>query len=300
MGWKTQLAEAFPNVKFQMDEEMKRHTTFRIGGPAEVYAEPGISDAKAMISYCKRHRLPYTILGNGSNVLVSDSGISGVVISFGRPAAKIRVKDDLLVAEAGALLSQVARVALEAGFTGLEFAAGIPGTIGGAMMMNAGAYGGEMKDVVQSVEVILADGSVRIWEAEELDLSYRHSKMMEEEAIVLSATLRLQKGDKETIQATMDDFRNRRLEKQPLEFPSAGSTFKRPKGYFAGKLIMDAGLAGYQVGGAAVSKKHCGFVINEKDATAADVYQLIQDVIRTVQDKYDVTLEPEVRFLGEF
>lgn len=300
MDWKIPMAEKFPEVEFHMQEEMKYHTTFRIGGPAEVYAAPSIRDAGKLISYCREREIPYTILGNGSNVLVSDGGIAGVVISFGKAASGITIADEVIVAEAGALLSQVAHAALEAGLAGLEFAAGIPGTIGGAMMMNAGAYGGEMKDVVQSVEVMLADGDVQTWMAEDLELSYRHSRMMDEDAIVLSATLVLQKGDKMKIQSKMEDFRQRRIAKQPLEYPSAGSTFKRPEGHFAGKLIMDAGLAGYQVGGAAVSAKHCGFIINEKDATASDVRTLMQEVSDIVEEKFGVKLEPEVRFVGEF
>lgn len=300
MEWKTKLLEQFPQVEFHLDEAMSRHTTFKIGGPAEVYVEPAISQAVELITYCRQEKIPYTILGNGSNVLVSDEGLPGVVISFGKSAATITLEENRITAESGALLSQVAHAAAKAKLTGLEFAAGIPGTIGGAMMMNAGAYGGEMNQVVVSADVLLADGTRETWSREQLQLSYRHSRMMEEEAIVLSAELELSIGNPEEIAAVMEDFRGRRQDKQPLEYPSAGSTFKRPEGYFAGKLIMDAGLAGYRVGGAAVSEKHCGFVINRGQATARDVYQLMQDVSAKVQEQFGVTLEPEVRLLGKF
>lgn len=300
MDWKAKLLGFFSGITCLSDEPMSRHTTFKIGGPAEIYVEPTISEAVELINYCRKEKIPYTILGNGSNVLVSDKGLEGVVISFGKAASDITVEGNLIMAESGALLSQVANAAAKAELTGLEFAAGIPGTIGGAMMMNAGAYGGEMSQVVVSVDVLLADGTVETWGKEQLQLSYRHSRMMEEEAIVLRAKLSLAPGKPQEIKRTMDDFRGRRQAKQPLEYPSAGSTFKRPEGYFAGKLIMDAGLAGYRVGGAAVSEKHCGFVINMDNATAQDVNQLMQDVSKKVQQQFGVTLEPEVRFLGEF
>ncbi|MDD6194428.1 MAG: UDP-N-acetylmuramate dehydrogenase [Lachnospiraceae bacterium] len=300
MEWKTKLSAKFSGIQFLQNEPMSRHTTFKIGGPAEVYVEPGISEAVELISYCRKDHIPYTILGNGSNVLVSDAGLQGVVISFGKAASHIAVEGNRITAQAGALLSQVANAAAKANLTGLEFAAGIPGTVGGAMMMNAGAYGGEMKQVVVSADVLLPDGSVKTWTAQQLQLSYRHSRMMEEEAIVLKAEFELAFGSPEEIKRTMEDFRGRRQDKQPLEYPSAGSTFKRPEGHFAGKLIMDAGLAGYRVGGAAVSEKHCGFVINVEQATAQDVYRLMQDVSAKVQEQFGVKLEPEVRLLGEF
>lgn len=300
MEWKAKLLEQFSQIPFRLDEDMSRHTTFKIGGPAEVYVEPTIAEAVELIAYCRGEHIPYTIMGNGSNVLVSDAGLPGVVISFGKSAAGITVEGNRITAESGALLSQVAHAAAKAELTGLEFAAGIPGTMGGAMMMNAGAYGGEMNQVVVSADVLLADGTEETWSREQLQLSYRHSRMMEEEAIVLRAVLKLSPGNSEDIYSTMEDFRGRRQDKQPLEYPSAGSTFKRPEGHFAGKLIMDAGLSGYQVGGAAVSEKHCGFVINQGQATAQDVYQLMQDVSAKVKEQFGVTLEPEVRLLGEF
>jgi UDP-N-acetylmuramate dehydrogenase len=297
---------------------MSRHTTFRIGGKADVFVSPALDQAIDIISYCRRENIPLTILGNGSNVLVGDKGIPGVVLSFGREAGEIEVSESAtddtnslhpqdmtdegreIRAQAGALLSQVANAAAEHNLTGLEFAAGIPGTVGGALLMNAGAYGGEMKDVVVRVEVMLPDGEIQTWEKDALELSYRHSRMMDTGAIILSVTLKLQKGSGAAIRERMQQLREQRIEKQPLEYPSAGSTFKRPKGYFAGKLIMDAGLRGYAIGDAAVSEKHCGFVINKGSATAAQVRTLMQDVSGQVEKQFGVTLEPEVVFLGEF
>ncbi len=300
MDWKLELQKQFPTLQFQMDESMARHTTFRIGGAAEVFVSPTIEQAISLVSYCRDQGVPYTILGNGSNVLVSDKGLEGLVISLGRGADQIEISGSEIRVEAGAMLSRVANYAAEHSLTGMEFATGIPGTIGGALMMNAGAYGGEMKDVVTSVDVLLPSGEVMTWDKEELGLSYRKSRMMEENAIVLRTVLTLAEGDKDSILEMMADFRQRRIDKQPLDFPSAGSTFKRPEGYFAGKLIMDAGLAGYQVGGARVSEKHCGFVINAGDAKAADIVKLMKDVSEKVEEDFGVTLEPEVRFLGEF
>lgn len=299
-SWIEDLKKHFTKLHMMENEPMCKHTTFRIGGPADLYVEPNIEEVGDVICYCVENDIPLTILGNGSNVLVSDDGIRGVVISLGNQMSDIKVEGNMIFAEAGALLAKVANEAAAHSLGGMEFAAGIPGTIGGAMIMNAGAYGGEMKDVVKSVTVVNYDGDMEVWQADELDLSYRHSRMMEEDVIVLSAVFELEPADESEIRAKMADFRGRRQEKQPLEFPSAGSTFKRPEGYFAGKLIMDAGLAGYTVGGAQVSEKHCGFVINRGSATAADVCQLMDDVVRQVQEKYNVTLEPEVRIIGDF
>ena len=240
------------------------------------------------------------MIGNGSNLLVGDKGIRGLVIEIGSGMNDIRVEGTKIVAGAGALLSKVANEAAAAGLGGMEFAAGIPGSIGGAVTMNAGAYGGEMKDILESVKVIDPEGMMHILSVEELDLSYRHSCIMEKGGIVVEATIKLEKKPEEEIRAQMADLRNRRVEKQPLEYPSAGSTFKRPEGYFAGKLIMDAGLRGYTVGGAQVSEKHCGFVINHANATAADVRQLMQDVKEKVKEQFGVELEPEVKMIGEF
>lgn len=293
-----ELQERFPELEFLLDEPMKKHTTFRIGGPADIYVEPSVTSMVPLIALLKEKNVPFMVIGNGSNLLVSDDGIEGVVISFGKNASDIRVEGDTLTVEAGAMLSSVASKATEASLTGLEFASGIPGSIGGAVYMNAGAYGGEIKDVLIDVEILTEQGQVETMAVDQLDLSYRHSALMEKPAIVLKARIKLVPGDKEQIKATIDDIKQKRIEKQPLNFPSAGSTFKRPEGYFAGKLIDDTGLRGYTVGGAQVSEKHCGFVINKSEASAADVLQLMKDVDAKVYDKFGVHLTPEVRIIG--
>ncbi len=287
------------NVKQQ--EPMSRHTTFRIGGPADFYLCPhSTKEVQEIVEICKEENLPYFVLGNGSNLLVSDKGYRGVVIQLWKNFSDITVKDCCIQAKAGALLSKVAVEALEAGLTGMEFASGIPGTIGGAAFMNAGAYGGEMKDIIKSVKVLDTQGEVRILPKEELKMGYRTSIVKEKGYTVLSVELELSKGNREEIRNTMEDLKERRTSKQPLEMPSAGSTFKRPEGYFAGKLIMDSGLRGFSVGGAQVSEKHCGFVVNKGGATAMDVLNLIREVQRRVKEQFGVDLETEVRFLGEF
>lgn len=287
------------NVKQQ--EPMSRHTTFRIGGPADFYLCPhSTKEVQEIVEICKEEKLPYFVLGNGSNLLVSDKGYRGVVIQLWKNFSDITVKDCCIQAKAGALLSKVAVEALEAGLTGMEFASGIPGTIGGAAFMNAGAYGGEMKDIIKSVKVLDTQGEVRILPKEELKMGYRTSIVKEKGYTVLSVELELSKGNREEIRNTMEDLKERRTSKQPLEMPSAGSTFKRPEGYFAGKLIMDSGLRGFSVGGAQVSEKHCGFVVNKGGATAMDVLNLIREVQRRVKEQFGVDLETEVRFLGEF
>ncbi len=283
-----------------LDEPMKSHTTFKIGGNADVYIDVAKDEISDIISLSDEENVPYTIIGNGSNILVGDKGIRGVTISIGKRMSDIKVDGTVIVAEAGALLSRTAATALDNSLSGMEFASGIPGSVGGAVLMNAGAYGGEMKDIIESVEVLTPKGVVEVRDASELDLSYRHSKLMETGGIVLRATFRLEQGNAEGIKATMQELNGRRVEKQPLNFPSAGSTFKRPEGYFAGKLIQDAGLRGYKVGGAMVSDKHCGFVVNTGGATASDVRNLIDDVSAKVYDDAKVKLEPEVRFIGEF
>lgn len=295
-----ELQQQFPEVEFHLDEPMKMHTTFRIGGPADIYVEPSISQMVPLIEYLKANSVPFVVIGNGSNLLVSDDGIEGVVISLGKAAAEIIVDEEKaeITVEAGAMLSSVASRAADAGLTGLEFASGIPGSIGGAVYMNAGAYGGEMKDVITSVQILNGEGIVEEIPVDKLDLSYRHSVLMEKPGFVLGAKLKLAKGDKAEIKATIDDIRQKRIEKQPLNYPSAGSTFKRPEGYFAGKLIDDTGLRGYTVGGAQVSEKHCGFVINKSDATASDVLELMKSVDEKVYEKYGVHLTPEVRIIG--
>lgn len=295
-----QLAEILPEKNIYINEPMNRHTTFRIGGSADVLVTPGVSETAEVLRLCKNHDIPVTIIGNGSNLLVGDQGIRGVVIEFGRPAEEIVIQGEQMHVTAGTMLSKAANEAAANGLSGLEFAAGIPGTVGGAVVMNAGAYGGEMKDVIRTVTVLTKEGEKQTLTLEELDLGYRHSCIPENNYIVLSAELSLQKADTEQIRTVMADLRERRVTKQPLEYPSAGSTFKRPEGYFAGKLIQDAGLRGYQVGGAQVSEKHCGFVINKGDATARDVRQLITDVQKKVYEEFHVQIEPEVKMIGEF
>lgn len=282
-------------------EPMKKHTTFRVGGPARYYVTPtSVQQIVQILELCKEEGIPYFVLGNGSNLLVSDSGYDGVVIQIYRNMNQIQVEEDTITAQAGALLSQVAKKALEYGLGGLEFASGIPGTLGGAVVMNAGAYGGEMKDVLLWVKVLTVQGEVKKIPVEELKLGYRTSVVREEGYLVLEACLKLVPGERKTIQKRMDELKVQRVEKQPLEYASAGSTFKRPQGYFAGKLIQDAGLRGYQVGAAQVSEKHCGFVINRGNARAKDIVQLIRDVQDRVWKQFQVRLETEVLFLGDF
>ena len=281
------------------EEPMSRHTTFRVGGPAEYYVTPAIAQIPQIVTLCREYEIPLTIIGNGSNLLVADNGLRGVVLEIGKAASGIKLVDgEDLVVQAGTLLSETANFAAKNGLAGMEFAAGIPGTIGGAVMMNAGAYGGEMKDILSGVRVLTLDGEVRVRPAEELELSYRHSRMMEEQEIVLEARINLTQDSSAAIRVRMDELRQKRVEKQPLEYPSAGSTFKRPEGHFAGKLIEDAGLRGFRVGDAQVSEKHCGFVINRGNATAAQIIELMQRVQERVLEMSGVVLEPEVRLLG--
>ena len=283
------------------EEAMSQHTTFKIGGPADYFLMPDKGeDVGRVIKICKEKEIPYFILGNGSNLLVGDGGYRGAVIQIYRNMSSVTVEGNEITAQAGALLSAVAAAAKNASLTGFEFAGGIPGTIGGAVVMNAGAYGGEMKDVLTEVTVMNAEGDIFTLPTEELELGYRTSIIKTAGYIVLEAKIRLKEGDPEVIRETMKDLTIRRTTKQPLEYPSAGSTFKRPEGYFAGKLIQDSGLKGFTVGGAQVSEKHSGFVINKDQATASDVMNLMDNVRDIVYKKYGVTLEPEVKFLGEF
>lgn len=282
-------------------EPMAKHTTFRVGGPADYFVSPADSgEVKKLTELCKAEGVPYYIVGNGSNLLVSDEGYRGVIIAIGREMSRIEVQGTEIHAQAGALMSQIAAAALENELAGFEFASGIPGTIGGAAVMNAGAYGGEMKDVIWQVTVLDGEGNTLVLSQDELEFGYRTSIVMKKGYIVLEVCIRLEKGSREDILAKMEDFKQRRISKQPLEYPSAGSTFKRPEGYFAGKLIQDAGLRGFTVGGAQVSEKHSGFVINKGGATAQDVNRLMQEVSDRVYKEFGVRLEPEVRRLGEF
>ena len=295
------LLSILKEEQVKKDEPMKSHTTFRVGGPADYFVTPQTAEevAKA-IEACTQEKVPYYIVGNGSNLLVSDKGYEGVIIQIYKQMNQVKVEGAQIHAQAGALLSMIAKRALDAELTGFEFAAGIPGTLGGACVMNAGAYGGEMKDVLKSVTVLTDKGEVKTLAKEELELGYRTSVIAKKGYIVLEAVLKLQKGEKEKIQAVMDDLKERRVTKQPLEYPSAGSTFKRPEGYFAGKLIQDAGLRGFQVGGAQVSEMHCGFVFNKDQATASDVMNLMNQVSDKVYEEFGVRLQPEVKRLGEF
>ena len=283
------------------DEPMKQHTTFRIGGRADYFVSPTETEQiRKVIELCRRENMPWYVIGNGSNLLVSDHGFRGVIIRLFKNYAGLRIEGEQIFVQAGALLSRTANAALQEGLTGFEFAAGIPGTIGGAMVMNAGAYGGEMKDITESVTVLTPEGELLTLKREELEMGYRTSLIARKGYLVLEAVLKLTRGNQEQIKEKMADLRQRRISKQPLEYPSAGSTFKRPQGYFAGKLIMDAGLRGFQVGGAQVSEKHGGFVVNTGDAIAEDVLELIRQVSAKVRALEGVTLEPEVRLLGEF
>lgn len=298
---KEKFIELLGEEQVLVNEPMSRHTTFRIGGPADFFLIPAdVEMLKEILKVCKEAEVPYFILGNGSNLLVSDQGYRGVIIQMFRNMADIEVQGNVIRAKAGALLSGIAAAAKNASLTGFEFAGGIPGTLGGAVVMNAGAYGGEMKDVLRQVTVMTKDGEILKLDAEELELGYRTSIVKTKEYMVLEAVIELEPGEPEAIKARMRELTEQRVSKQPLEYPSAGSTFKRPEGYFAGKLIMDSDLRGYRVGGAQVSEKHCGFVINTGDATAADVVKLMRDVSDTVKEKFGVSLEPEVKFLGEF
>lgn len=301
LNFYNRMMDIIDEKRIYTDEPMKKHTTFRVGGNADFFVIPKtVEEVKQTIMLCVEQDMPYYILGNGSNLLVGDKGYRGVVIQIYKEMNNIFVDGQKIKVQAGALLSKIGSVALEAGLTGFEFAAGIPGTMGGAVVMNAGAYGGEMKDVLEEVTVLTKEGEVLILSKEQLDMGYRTSVVAKKDYIVLKATIALELGDRDAIKARMDELKVQRTTKQPLEFPSAGSTFKRPEGYFAGKLIQDAGLRGFQVGGAQVSEKHCGFVINKGDATAADIVELMKQVSERVKEKFGVELEPEVKRLGEF
>ncbi|MBO5154989.1 MAG: UDP-N-acetylmuramate dehydrogenase [Eubacterium sp.] len=294
-----ELEKLLPQDQIRKEEPMSRHTTFRVGGAAEYFVTPSIEQVPDVVALCRRFEQPLTVIGNGSNLLVSDAGLRGVVLEFGKAASGIRLLDgEDLAVKAGTLLSETAAFAAKNGLSGMEFAAGIPGSVGGAVVMNAGAYGGEMKDILSGVRVLTRKGEIKVRPADELDLSYRHSRMMDEEELVLEARLNLTQGSEAVIRAKMEELRKKRIEKQPLEYPSAGSTFKRPEGYFAGKLIEDAGLRGFRIGDAQVSEKHCGFVINRGAASAAQIMELMQHVQERVKEFSGVDLEPEVRLLG--
>ena len=293
------LAQIFAHDDLLRDEPMRKHITFRCGGPADYLVCPSdAADISAAISAAENAGEPWWVIGCGSDLLVSDAGLRGVVIEIGQRMAGISIDGSIMHAQAGATNEAVAQAALEAGLAGYEFASGIPGSIGGAAIMNAGAYEGEFKDGATSVTCLFPDGSVREVPASKADWSYRHSMMGDAGLIVLAATLQLQPGNPEEIRAKMDDLAERRSSKQPLEMASAGSTFKRPEGYFAGKLVQDAGMQGHSVGDAQVSTKHAGFVVNTGNAQAADVLQVIRNVQAAVKQQFNVELETEVRMWG--
>lgn len=295
------IENIIPKDRMLFEEPMSRHTTFRVGGDAECLIQ--IKEEEELIKlvpYLNQIGQKYFILGNGSNLLVGDKGYRGIIISLGGGMNKIQVDGDRICVQAGALLSQTAITAREAGLSGMEFAVGIPGSVGGGIVMNAGAYDGEMKQITESVKVMDVEGRVLTLDNDTMEFGYRTSIIKNRPFVVLEVVLRLQSGDKEKIQQKMDELMAKRISKQPLNFPSAGSTFKRPEGYFAGKLIMDAGMRGYSIGGARVSDKHCGFIVNTGTATAADIKEVIEEVQERVKERFQVILEPEVVFLGDF
>lgn len=286
------------NIK--LDEPMKKHISFRVGGPADILVKPTTEQQLSdIIKLIKKENVPYLIIGNGSNLLIKDGGIRGVVIEISNNFNHFEIEGNKIKIQAGALLSVVGKAVLREELKGFEFAAGIPGTLGGALAMNAGAYGGEMKDIVKSVKLMDTDGNIFEFTNEEMQFGYRRSILSKTDYIVLSAEVELEKGNHEEIKATMMDFTQRRVTKQPLSLPSAGSTFKRPEGHFAGKLIEDSGLRGLTLRGAQVSEKHCGFVVNLGNAKAKDLLELMYVVKSTVNAKFGIMLEEEVKILGE-
>lgn len=288
-----------PQENIRLMEPMAGHTTFRIGGPADCFLQlENEEQLKKVRRYLGLAGVPFFVLGNGSNLLVNDSGYPGVILQIGQKMSGIAVEGTRIAAKAGTSLVQAARAALTYGLTGLEFASGIPGTVGGGVVMNAGAYGGEMSQVVEQVNVIDCHGERMELQNETMEFGYRSSVIRDNPFIVTEVIFRLEKGDRDQIRSTMEELAARRREKQPLEYPSAGSTFKRPEGNFAGKLIMDAGLRGFQIGGARVSDKHCGFIINTGGATARDIRDVIVRVQEQVKDRFHVELETEVVLLG--
>ena len=288
-------------MKIKEQEPMRNHTTWRIGGPADLLVQPeSVEELQEAIQMAEQSDTPYYVIGGGSNLLVADEGIAGTVIQLGGSLTGLQITDKYIIAEAGVPLPVLARKVAEYGLSGLEFAAGIPGSVGGAVVMNAGAYGGEMKDVVRSVDVLTTDGRIQKYTNEEMQFGYRRSRIAAEGSVVLEAVLELEKSDSDQIQAKMDELKAQRIAKQPLEYGSAGSTFKRPEGYFAGKLIQDAGLRGFRIGDAQVSEKHCGFVINRGNATASEIAELIREIQKRVLENSGVHLETEVKFLGNF
>jgi len=299
LKYKDLFEKIYLENEIMIDVEMKNHIYFKVGGPADIFLTPkSVEQLAETVKICRENNIPYFIIGNGSNLLVKDGGMRGVVIALTK-LNKIQSKGNFIKADAGVLLKDVSDKAVENSLTGFEFACGIPGSVGGAVFMNAGAYGGEIKNVILEAEVMDNEGNIIVLSKDELELGYRTSKVMKENLIVISAIFQLELGEKEVIESRVEELTRKREEKQPLEYPSAGSTFKRPEGYFAGKLIQDAGLKGYSIGGAAVSEKHSGFVINKNGATAKDILDLIKYVQQEVYKQFGVELHTEVRILGE-
>lgn len=296
------LLNTLNKEQIKTNESLKSHTTLQIGGNADYFATPTKDEEIiGLINLCKRENMPCFIMGNGSNLLVSDDGYRGLIISINEQYASIEISDNGIVrAKAGVLLSKLSKAIAEKDFTGFEFAEGIPGTLGGGVAMNAGAYGGEIKDVIIEAKILSQDGNILVLDKEALALGYRKSIIQEKDYILLEAVFKFEKGNKEDIKAKMIELRNARREKQPIEKLSAGSTFKRPEGYFAGKLIADCGLRGFTIGGISVSEKHCGFVINDGSGTAKEFLLMIEHIKRRVKEEYGVILEPEIKLLGEF
>lgn len=302
-GIRRDLADILKSNKIRLEEPLSRHTTFRIGGSADYFVTPeNVAELSAVTTLCKESETPFIILGNGSNILAADEGYHGAVIQLKEWQEPIHIEEEaegtLLVATAGIMLSKIAMEAAKQGLTGMEFAAGIPGTLGGAVVMNAGAYGGEIKENLIYAEVLDKNGRRKIVSKDELELGYRTSSILKQQSIVLRAAFRLQRGVSKDIYGKIEEYAGLRKEKQPLEYPSAGSTFKRPPNHFAGQLIMDSGMKGFRIGGAMVSEKHCGFIINVGDAQASDVIRVIEEVKRAVLEQFGVLLEPEVKLVG--
>lgn len=296
---KNNLPAIFPEIAILVDEPLMNYTFTKTGGPADFLAFPKNADeVRDLVLYCKDENMPWLILGNASNLIVKDGGIRGLVIMLS-DMTDITVEEGLLTAEAGAKLIDATYVALDHSLTGFEFACGIPGSVGGAVFMNAGAYDGEVQTIFESCDVLLADGSIRTYTKEDMDFAYRHTAIQELQAIILRARFRLVKGDYDQIKARMVELTELRQLKQPLEYPSCGSVFKRPVGHYTGKLIQDAGLQGLKWGGAQISEKHAGFIVNVDNATATDYLELIAYIQKTILEKFGVTLETEVRIIGE-
>ena len=296
---KNLFSDIYSKDEVKINALMKEHINFEVGGPADILLIPSkVEQIIESIKICKENNIPYFVMGNGSNLLVKDGGIRGVVIKL-TGLTNLEVNETEIKADCGVMLKELSDKALENSLTGLEFACGIPGSVGGAVFMNAGAYNGEIKNVIKEAQVITSSGEIVTLSKDELELGYRTSKVMRDNSIVINATFKLEKGNKEEIKETIDDLTQKREEKQPLEYPSAGSTFKRPEGYFAGKLIQDSGLKGYSIGGAAVSSKHSGFVINKDNATAKDILDLIAYIQAEVKKQFGVELHTEVRIIGE-